>query len=204
MDWNEDQIAELRRLWAAGPSTAEIGRILGCGKNAVVGKAHRLGLPSRPSPIRTSLRSAQASARRAEHLRQVQALNAQGFTAAAMGARLGIRAETVGKLLRSVGLASPGRGALPAGAGLPDVPVVRRAAAPRDALPSAPVAAHPSIRADRCGCRWPLGEPRTAGFRFCNEPGVVPGKPYCAEHCAIAYVVPLRAGEAMAPRGWVQ
>jgi len=30
----------------------EIGRHLGVSKNAVVGKAHRLDLPGRPSPIR--------------------------------------------------------------------------------------------------------------------------------------------------------
>jgi GcrA cell cycle regulator len=52
MEWTEAVIAELRRLWAEGLSTAEIGRRLGVSKNAVVGKAHRLGLDPRPSPIR--------------------------------------------------------------------------------------------------------------------------------------------------------
>ena len=50
MEWNEDAIAKLRALWAEGLSTAEIGRRMGVSKNAVVGKAHRLNLPSRPSP----------------------------------------------------------------------------------------------------------------------------------------------------------
>lgn len=45
---------ELRVLWAAGHSTAEIGRRLGVSKNAVVGKAHRMDLGGRPSPIRRS------------------------------------------------------------------------------------------------------------------------------------------------------
>ena len=52
MEWTEAVIAELRSLWAEGLSTAEIGRRLGVSKNAVVGKAHRLGLDPRPSPIR--------------------------------------------------------------------------------------------------------------------------------------------------------
>jgi GcrA cell cycle regulator len=52
MDWNEETIARIRALWAEGHTTAEIGRRMGISKNAVVGKAHRLNLPARPSPIR--------------------------------------------------------------------------------------------------------------------------------------------------------
>jgi GcrA cell cycle regulator len=58
MEWNETIITELRSLWAEGLSTAEIGRRLGISKNAVVGKAHRLDLSPRPSPIRRSDRPA--------------------------------------------------------------------------------------------------------------------------------------------------
>ena len=50
--WTSDVIATLRRFWEEGHSTAEIGRRMGVSKNAIVGKAHRLNLPSRPSPIR--------------------------------------------------------------------------------------------------------------------------------------------------------
>ncbi len=49
--WTAENIAKLRRLWAGDLSTAEIGRLIGMTKNAVVGKAHRLHLRSRPSPI---------------------------------------------------------------------------------------------------------------------------------------------------------
>jgi GcrA cell cycle regulator len=52
MDWGIDAIERLRALWAEGHSTAEIGRRMGVTKNAIVGKAHRLQLPPRPSPIR--------------------------------------------------------------------------------------------------------------------------------------------------------
>jgi GcrA cell cycle regulator len=57
MDWTDEAIARLRALWLEGHSTAEIGRRMGISKNAVVGKAHRLQLSARPSPIR---RDAQA------------------------------------------------------------------------------------------------------------------------------------------------
>ncbi|MCQ4161483.1 GcrA family cell cycle regulator, partial [Roseomonas sp. GC11] len=59
MEWTAEAIEALRALWAEGHSTAEIGRRMGISKNAVVGKAHRLNLPARPSPIR---REAEAAA----------------------------------------------------------------------------------------------------------------------------------------------
>jgi GcrA cell cycle regulator len=52
--WTPERIAEITRLWDEGLTTAEIGKMVGVSKNAVVGKAHRLGLPARPSPIRRS------------------------------------------------------------------------------------------------------------------------------------------------------
>ena len=54
MDWTEEVINQLKQMWNEGKSTGEIGKILGVSKNAVVGKAHRLGLESRPSPIKRS------------------------------------------------------------------------------------------------------------------------------------------------------
>ena len=53
MDWTNDVISRLRQLWDEGISTTEIGRRLGVSKNAVIGKAHRLNLSARASPIRS-------------------------------------------------------------------------------------------------------------------------------------------------------
>ena len=52
MSWNDDNVTRLRDLWDQGLPTAQIGKLLGFTKNAVVGKAHRIGLERRPSPIR--------------------------------------------------------------------------------------------------------------------------------------------------------
>ena len=52
MSWNEQNVSRLRELWDQGLPTAQIGKLLGFTKNAVVGKAHRIGLERRPSPIR--------------------------------------------------------------------------------------------------------------------------------------------------------
>ena len=53
MDWTETTIANLKDLWQAGHSASEIAqRLGGISRNAVIGKAHRLGLQARPSPIK--------------------------------------------------------------------------------------------------------------------------------------------------------
>lgn len=53
MAWTAEMIGRLRELWADKClSAAEIGRQMRLSKNAILGKAHRLGLPPRPSPIR--------------------------------------------------------------------------------------------------------------------------------------------------------
>ena len=49
--WPEEAVHRLREAWASGDSAAAIGRRIGYSKGAVIGKAHRLGLPARPSPI---------------------------------------------------------------------------------------------------------------------------------------------------------
>lgn len=36
-------------------------------------------------------------------------------------------------------------------------------------------------------CRWPIGDPKDADFHFCGKPAQT-GKPYCPEHCKIAYI----------------
>lgn len=51
--WTPALEAQLRALWAEGLPTLEIGRRLGMGKNSILGKAHRLKLPGRTSPLKT-------------------------------------------------------------------------------------------------------------------------------------------------------
>jgi len=65
MEWNDERVAALQRLWAQGLSASQIAERLGnVTRNAVIGKAHRLGLASRPSPIRVTPASVAAPAPR--------------------------------------------------------------------------------------------------------------------------------------------
>ncbi|HEX3576583.1 MAG TPA: GcrA family cell cycle regulator [Rhodopila sp.] len=50
--WSADEMATLERLWLRGDATPLIASALGRSKNSIVGKAHRLRLPGRPSPIK--------------------------------------------------------------------------------------------------------------------------------------------------------
>src|SRR5580698_9951701 len=53
MDWSSERIEQLRSLWRDGLSASQIATALGgITRNAVIGKAHRLGLTGRPSPIK--------------------------------------------------------------------------------------------------------------------------------------------------------
>lgn len=47
--WTDERVAELKKLWGDGFSCSQIAAELGCGitRNAVIGKAHRLGLSQR-------------------------------------------------------------------------------------------------------------------------------------------------------------
>jgi len=51
-DWTEARMAKLGLLWDEGLTTSEIGHRLGTSGSSVIGKAHRMRLKPRPSPIR--------------------------------------------------------------------------------------------------------------------------------------------------------
>ncbi len=44
-------------------------------------------------------------------------------------------------------------------------------------------------------CMWPIGHPTDADFHFCGGHPVA-GKPYCANHAAVAYIRPKEKPEA--------
>ena len=154
MEWTDETIVRLRALWVEGLSTAEIGRRLNISKNAVVGKAHRLSLPGRPSPIR---RDASGAARPAAPRR--------------------IAGPTL----------PPLTSIRPVAARAPDTAAKAEPPAPRPPPAASRVVSVPQSFGRRIACCWPIGEPGTPNFRFCDGESA-PGKPYCVEHAQLAYV----------------
>jgi len=165
MEWTDDAIIRLRSLWDEGLSTAEIGRRLNISKNSVVGKAHRLDLPARPSPIRRDP-DAKMPLREAAP-RRVSGPTLPSLAEAPEAVAPHVVARTIPParpLLKAVE-ARP----FVAGGGAHQPPQAVRLA-PR--TPS---------------CCWPIGEPGTPSFRFCGDPALA-NKPYCGPHAEIAYV----------------
>jgi GcrA cell cycle regulator len=67
MGWTDERVTLLKRLWVEGKTAAEIAKLIGGGvtRNAVIGKAHRLKLSGRISPIQENNRADGATHQRA-------------------------------------------------------------------------------------------------------------------------------------------
>lgn len=188
MEWTEELIARLRDLWSQGLSTAEIGRQLSITKNAVVGKAHRLELPSRPSPIRSRSGEERVARPRNVTARKKPKKNELPLEG-------GKNKKTPGaKVVQTSSAVSDSAGSETKRVEKSPQDVSDGAAASRKKTPTFKMAPPRRVReamdrATRRGpsCQWPEGDPGTPEFHFC---GATPlqGKPYCAQHAAIAYV----------------
>jgi GcrA cell cycle regulator len=63
MSWTDERIERLKARWAEGATASQIADELGgVSRNAVIGKAHRLGLDARPSPVKPGEDKAKADA----------------------------------------------------------------------------------------------------------------------------------------------
>ncbi len=61
MSWTDERVELLTKLWTEGKTAAEIAKELGgVTRNAVIGKAHRLKLSNRVSPIQQNKKPAPA------------------------------------------------------------------------------------------------------------------------------------------------
>ena len=61
MSWNNQKVEDLKKLWNEGVATSQIGQQLGFTKNAVIGKAFRLGLERRQNSRKKSAHSQSVS-----------------------------------------------------------------------------------------------------------------------------------------------
>ena len=142
MPWDENNVTKLRELWDQGLPTAQIGKLLGFTKNAVVGKAHRIGLERRPSPIRRT---------------------------AVKPDRKKARSPVMPKLNFENNLDQPMR--------------------QNESTVFQPVVKNLLNSSPKRGCEWPKGHPDEVDFHFCGKDRFE-DKPYCIDHCAVAYVIP--------------
>lgn len=195
MSWTDERIETLRKMWDSGMTATQIAEELGgVSRNAVIGKAHRLGLASRPSPVKPNAPEAKAAAPAAEASPAPRPAPAPKPAPAAAAPEPRETAPSAvpatpkpaadGPVLRSVGPGgfirqNPGEQAPPI------APAPPRRLVP--AKPSKEIEGKTSLLDlnDKI-CKWPLGHPGEPDFHFCGEK-VNPGFPYCVEHCGHAY-----------------
>jgi GcrA cell cycle regulator len=195
MSWTEERIERLKKMWHDGATASQIADELGgVSRNAVIGKAHRLGLEQRPSPVKpgdeekakkpapSAAAPAKPAAPKAEAPRPAPA--APPAQHAAPGAPHQHRPAGDNIQYRSIG---PG-GFVRQGPGDQQAPIPP--APPRRLVPAKPspeVADKTSLLElnDRI-CKWPMGHPGEPDFHFCGNPAN-PGFPYCVDHCGVAY-----------------
>lgn len=160
--WCAEEDARLRALWAEGLSNVAIAQRMGRAKNSIVGRSHRLQLPSRPSPI---IRGAEPAPPRPQRIN-----NPRGSQAAP--------GDTLSQLIPAV--------VLPATrmtTGGREVAMDTRRDAVRGptlATTQGKPAAFGAVGAAR-QCQWITNDGRP--WRFCDAPSV-PGRSWCAHHFA--------------------
>jgi GcrA cell cycle regulator len=192
MSWTEERIERLKKLWHDGATASQIADELGgVSRNAVIGKAHRLGLEQRPSPVKAGEeKDAKKAAPAAAPALKATAPKAEpkaaqpASTPSAAPQAPAVNRSSPEMQYRSIG---PG-GFIRQGPGDQQPPIPP--APPRRLVPAKPsleVADKTSLLDlnDRI-CKWPIGHPGEPDFHFCGLQSN-PGFPYCVEHCGVAY-----------------
>lgn len=151
MSWTDERVMLLKKLWVEGKTAAEIAKLIGGGvtRNAVIGKAHRLKLSGRISPIQENSRTETAVGRVA---------TAQRKSPRATVAKVSNR-----EIIAPV-----------------QIPAVEENYCFGDGVSL--------VELKESMCRWPIGDPKEAGFKFCGGPAEE-GLPYCSHHCRAAFQV---------------
>ena len=169
MNWTDERVEKLKKLWSEGLSASQIAAQLGgVSRNAVIGKVHRLNLPGRAKAGGTP--SAAHPKRPAAATPRPSAFQARPVAAraAVRPADTGIAKEDAdaGFEIRSEQLPVPANG----NNGVV-VPMSRRLEL---------------TQLTERTCKWPIGDPLNDDFHFCGNESP-DNSPYCTYHQRLAY-----------------
>lgn len=166
MSWTDDRVATLTKMWKDGRSAAEIAKELGgVTRNAVIGKAHRLGLSGRASPIKKKKEAAKKTAK---------TTTTKKTKAAPKKAAAKKKAEPASDKQQKLVMDA-----------------IKEAVA--EAPSNAPTGGIGLLQLTERVCKWPIGDPQESDFHFCGMPSMA-SLPYCEDHAAMAYQTPRKAG----------
>ena len=178
--WDNATLKKLKALMGKGLSTSEIGKRLGISKNAVVGKLNRLGWNAKAGAAPAAAKSAKKTADGVAKKTSTRAASKKTATKSLVKPKVATKKSE--KLAKAVA----------------KKPASRAATTAKDTKPaktsSKNLAMHQRIIQHSLEmanlkpnqCRWPIGDPDSEGFHFCGKQ-VFAGKPYCYEHCRLAY-----------------
>ncbi len=169
MNWTDERVELLRRLWSEGLSASQIAaQIGGVSRNAVIGKVHRLKLSGRGKQT-----SAQPRAKKPVPVAQSARSTSSARTTSPGGSsRISSHTHAVGAT------------ALKA-----DYQVQAIAATVLEFAPALtpPVSkALKLVELSERTCKWPIGDPLAVDFNFCGNDSGDAG-PYCQFHAKMAY-----------------
>ncbi|MBT9372038.1 GcrA family cell cycle regulator [Rhizobium sp. CSW-27] len=167
MNWTDERVEKLKRLWAEGLSASQIAAQLGgVSRNAVIGKVHRLNLPGRAKAGGTP----QAASR--PQARNTSAPRAPNFAARATNTTTRTVARPVGATVVKEEI---------------EIEVTQQPAYEAPVNVVVPMSRRLALTdlTERT-CKWPMGDPLKDDFHFCGaESGE--SSPYCKYHARLAY-----------------
>lgn len=167
--WNDERVEKLKKLWTEGFSANQIARhIGGVSRNAVIGKAMRIGLPKRDGSNRRYV------ARSRKRATKVNATKAAATPRPASS-------WTAVQRPRVTAAPSPISDASAFAMDL-DIDTPEEIEIPEAERKSL-------VDLEAGDCRWPIGDPQHRDFHFCAR-RQVPGQPYCEHHLRRAFQPP--------------
>ncbi|MBN9256903.1 MULTISPECIES: GcrA family cell cycle regulator [unclassified Mesorhizobium] len=163
MNWTDERVELLRKLWSEGLSASQIAAQLGgVSRNAVIGKVHRLKLSGR----------GRATAAPARQKKAVQGTTVQ---------------KSVSRAATAARHVTTSIGATALQAQFDAEPEVRHYIRPVAENVVVPISRHLMlVELTERTCKWPNGDPLSEDFHFCGNDAAETG-PYCKYHSRIAF-----------------
>ena len=190
--WDNATLKKLKALMGKGLSTSEIGKRLGLSKNAVVGKLNRMGWNAKAGATSTATKTTKKTS--AADKKVTPKITVKKASPAKPSVS---RAKTTTKKSdtpKKAPVKATTKTAAKKTAAAPKTKVETPSATKSTKTSSKTLAMHQRIIQHSLElanlkpnqCRWPIGDPDSENFHFCGKQ-VFTGKPYCYEHCRLAY-----------------
>ena len=190
--WDNATLKKLKSLMGKGLSTSEIGKRLGLSKNAVVGKLNRLGWNAKAGATpKTATKTATKKATVTTKKTPTKT-TAKKATAVKPAAKPKTPAKKAATTVKAKGKTATKvetkKTTIKTSAEPKEKTKTSKSSVSKNLAMHQRIIQHSLEMANLKPnqCRWPIGDPDSENFHFCGKQ-VFTGKPYCYEHCRLAY-----------------